>query len=165
MRAYQVSRLSNAEVERELAERVTQGWNDTAVVLALIAEVDERRLYVPAGYPSMFAYCVEKLHFSEDAAYKRIRVGRLCRQFPALFEKVARGELHLAALCLLAPHLTAQNAEELMAVATHRRKSEIEELVARRFSRPEPPTTLRPIAMTQLAPGRVEEHAPNPVTP
>src|SRR5258706_15706312 len=129
MRAYQVSRLSNAEVERELAERVTQGWNDTAVVLALIAEVDERRLYVPAGYPSMFAYCVEKLRFSEDAAYRRIRAGRLCRQFPALFELVAQGQLHLAGLCVLAPHMTPENAKELVAAATHRRKSEIEELV------------------------------------
>ena len=41
-------------------------------MLAYIAEVDSRRLYVPAGYPSMFAYCVGHLRCSEDAASKRI---------------------------------------------------------------------------------------------
>jgi hypothetical protein len=44
--------------------------------LAHIAEVDERRLYLEAAYPSMFAYCVGALRFSEDAAYKRIQAAR-----------------------------------------------------------------------------------------
>ena len=52
----------------------------TAEHLADIAEVDERRLYVPAGYSSMHAYCVGELHLTEDAAYKRIQVARAGRK-------------------------------------------------------------------------------------
>jgi hypothetical protein len=37
-------------------------------------------LYAPAGYPSMFKYCVDELHLSEDAAYKRIQVARADRE-------------------------------------------------------------------------------------
>ena len=34
------------------------------------------RLYLPAGYPSMYEYCVNELRLSEDATYKRIQAAR-----------------------------------------------------------------------------------------
>jgi len=95
------------------------------------------RLYVPAGYPSMHAYCVDALHLSEDAAYKRIQAARAARQFPTLFVALSEGRLHLAAVCLLAPHLNPANADQLVAEAVHQRKSEIERRLAQRFPRPE----------------------------
>ena len=70
----------------------------TATVLADIAEVDARRLYVPAGYPSMYLYCVDQLHLEEQAAYKRIQAARAAREFPAVFDAVADGRLHLSAV-------------------------------------------------------------------
>ena len=45
----------------------------TAALLAHIAEVDARKLYLPAAHPSMFSYCVEELGLSEDAAYSASR--------------------------------------------------------------------------------------------
>src|SRR5262249_29946845 len=113
------------------------------------------RLYLPAGYPSMFAYCVEELHFSEDAAYKRIQAGRAARQFPLLFRALAEGRLHLAAICLLAPHLTSENAEELVAACAHRPKAEIERWLGDRFPPPELNFSAAPAP--QLAPGQVED--------
>ena len=43
----------------------------------------------------------------------------------------------MAAVCLLAPHLTPGNADELLRAAAGKRKAELEEWLARRFSRPE----------------------------
>jgi hypothetical protein len=103
------------------------------------AEVDARRLYVPAGYPSMFEYCVAELRLSEDAAYKRIQAARAARRFPVLFTALAEGRLHLAGVCLLASHLTPENTEERVAAAAHRPKPEIERLLAERCLRPELP--------------------------
>ena len=68
-----LTHLSDAILLRDLAALVAQDRSTTATLLAHLGEVDSRRLYVPAGYASMFAYCVEELHLSEDAAYKRIR--------------------------------------------------------------------------------------------
>jgi hypothetical protein len=73
---------------------------------------------------------------------------------------VADGRLHLSAVVLLAPYLTPENAEGLLAEAAHRTKSEIEELLARRIPRSEamglvvalPASPLR--ADDQLAPYR-----------
>ena len=160
MREYMLANLSDAVLLRDLAALVAQDRVTTAFLLAHIAEVDARRLYVPTGYASMHAYCVEEMRLSEDAAYKRIQAARVARHYPALFAALADGRLHLAAVCLLAPHLTAENAGELIEVATHRRKSEIEGFLAHRFPSPEVPALVRTLAFTppgvpQLAPGQV----------
>ncbi len=126
--------LDDATLLRDLAHLAAQDRVTTAALLAHIAEVDARRLYLPAAYSSMFAYCVGELGFSEDAAAKRIQAARAARNFPRLFADVAEGRLHLAAVCLLAPHLAAANVDELVAAATHRRKADIEAWLASRFA-------------------------------
>jgi 5-methylcytosine-specific restriction endonuclease McrA len=157
MRDYTLAHLSDSVLLLELAGLMGQDRLTTARMLAHIAEVDTRRLYAPAGYSSMHAYCVGELHLSEDSAYKRIRAARAAREFPTLFAAVAEGRLHLAGVCLLAPHLTAENVEELIGAATHRRKYEIEVWLARRFPSAEVRDVARAVipVRAQLAPGPV----------
>jgi hypothetical protein len=156
MSDYSLVHLSDAVLLRELAQLAVQDRVITVALLAHIAEVDNRRLYVPAGYPSMFAYCVDELRLSEDAAYKRIQAARAARQFSGLFYALADGRLHLAALCLLAPHLTTENADDLIQLATHRSKSQIEALLAGRYPLAESPRGTQVLPATpQLAPGQV----------
>lgn len=152
MRAYLLTHLDDAALLGALLELVAQDRATTATLLAHLAEVDARRLYAPAGYPSMHAYCVGALRLSEDAAFKRIQAARAARGFPLLFEALADGRLHLTGLCLLAPHLTPDNVEALVAAASHRRKSEIEMLLAQRVA---PPDATRG-ELSQLAPAQVE---------
>src|SRR6266571_8647509 len=159
MCTYSLSNLGDSVLLRDLKALVAQDRATTAVLLAHLAEVDERRLYLPAAYPSMYAYCVHELRLSEDAAYKRIQAARIARQFPVIFEAVADGRLHLTAVGLLAPYLTPENAGELLTAAARRTKSEIEELVARRFPRSETLGLVAalPSSSPQLAPAQVEE--------
>lgn len=133
MHEYTLAHLSDAVLLRDLKTLVRQDRATTVMLLAHIAEVDARRLYAPAGYSSMFAYCTGELRLSEDAAYKRIRAARAARRFPVLFAELAEGRLHMAAVCVLSPHLTAENLEELAQAAKHRRKSEVEEWLIHRF--------------------------------
>src|SRR5213594_638815 len=159
MCTYSLSHLSDRALLRDLAALVAHDRATTVRLLAHLAEVDERRLYLPAAYPSTFAYCVHELRLSEDAAYKRIQAARVARRFPAIFEAVADGRLHLTAVGLLAPYLTPENAAELLAAAAHQTKSEIEELLARRFPRSETLGLVAalPGSSPQLAPAQVEE--------
>ena len=171
MREYTLVHLRDEVVLLNLAALLAQDRATTATLLAHIAEVDARRLYAPAGYASMHAYCVEELCLSEDAAYKRIHAARAAREFPVLFPALAEGRLHLAAVCLLAPHLTAENAGELIEAATHRRKAEIEGFLVRRFAGTEAPATIRTVlpisdwSVPQLAPGQVEDPRAKPAPP
>jgi len=133
VKRYSLSHLSDESLLRALIALVAQDRTTTAELLAHIAEVDERKLYLPAGYPSMYLYCVDAFHMSEQTAYKRIFVARAARRFPAIFTAVAEGWLHLSAVVLLAAHLTEANADELIGAATHRTKAGVEKLLAERF--------------------------------
>ncbi len=59
---------------------------------------------------------------SEDAAYRRIRAARAARDFPAIFDMIADGRLHLSGISMLAPYLAPANADELLAAAAGRSK-------------------------------------------
>jgi 5-methylcytosine-specific restriction endonuclease McrA len=162
MRTYDLVHLSDDALLRDLSTLVARDRVLTATLLAHLAEVDERRLYVPAGYPSMHAYCVGELRFSDDAAFNRITAARAARRFPILFDAIADGRLHVTGVRLLAPCLTPENAAELLTAASNRSKPEIERLLARRFGRPEPPTAtivraaqFQTHRVSELAPGRV----------
>ena len=167
MSCYTLTHLSNPEWVRDLASIAAKDRSTTAQFLAHIAEADARRLYVPAGYPSMFTYCVQELHLCEQTALKRIHAARAARRFPAIFEAVADGRLHLSAVVLLASHLTQQTADELLQAAAHRTKSEIERMLAERFPQPDVATLVGPLPVTpaplttQLSPGKVEQQSPN----
>jgi len=145
MHRFTVADLSNEALLDGLVRLVAQDRLTTARMLAHIAEVDRRELYLPRGHGSMFAYCVEELRLSEDAACSRIRAARVARRFPAILDALAEGRVHLTGIGLLAGHLTPENVDELLAAATHRSKSEIEHLLARRFPRPEVPEFLRAV--------------------
>jgi len=177
MSKYSLTHLTDGTLLRELTVLVVRDRTNTAELLAHLAEVDARRLYLPAGYPSMHAYCERELGLSEDAANKRIRVARKAREVPALFGAIAEGRLHLSGVILLASHLTPDNVDELIAAADRKSKAEIEMLIAARqpsteelpmvetFTLEDTATTLdatpdpspvAPAARNQPAPGPVE---------
>jgi hypothetical protein len=169
MNSYSLTHLADPVLLRDLAALVARDRTTTAALLAHLAEVDARRLYLPAAYPSMFDYCVGELRLSEDAACKRIRAARTARMFPALFAALADGRLHLSAVVMLAPHLAPETADELVAAAAHKSKAQIEELLAQRFPQPDLPAQVRAIAPRSTeqraesvelsAPGRIESAA------
>jgi hypothetical protein len=172
MNAYTLSHLTDHDLLHHLAALVVRDRATTAALLAHLAEVDARRLYLPAAYPSMFDYCVHELHLCEQAAFKRIRAARAARQFPSLFTAVAEGRLHLSAVVMLVPYLTEENVDELLAAAAYKSKSELEQLLAQRFPQADVPARIEAIRSTssladQLAPGRVlfttAQLAPGPV--
>jgi hypothetical protein len=129
--------VKNAELLAGLSRLVQRGNELTAEVLAHLAELEERRLHLQLGFPSLFAYCVEALGLSEGSAGRRVAAARVCRRFPEAFELVARGDLHLSALCGLAPHLNPQNATELFTACCRKTRRQVDELLAARFPKPD----------------------------
>lgn len=159
-----VSHLSNVVVMRDLSALATHDRTTTANLLLYLAEVDRRRLYRDAGFPSLFEFCVRQLHFSEDVACNRIQAARIARAYPFLSDAIADSRIHLSAIRMLAPHLTSANAQELVAAASGRRKWQIERLLAERFPLPEAMRLDGGIsALRPPAPGRMEAVAASAV--
>ena len=62
-------------------------------------------------------------------------------------------------MVFLAPHLTDENVDELIAAASHRSKAEIELLLAHRSPRPDVPTLVQPLdPQRQLVPELMDPH-------
>ena len=170
MKSYSRSQYTSDRLLSSFDTRLSLDLDNTADLLADLAEVDARKLYVPAAYGSMFDFCVQAKHMSEDVALKRIRVARTAREFPAIFPALADGRLNQTAVLLLAPRLTADTAEELLAPAAHRSKAEIELLLAARFPKPDVPAVVQPLGITgenvaSSADAPALELAPEPVVP
>src|SRR5205823_4028637 len=151
MNSYSLTHLADGTLLDNLATLATQVRATTAALLAHLGEVDERQLYRAAAYESMVMYCVHELHMSEETAFRRIRVARIARQFPAIFSLLAEGRLNLTAVLLLKPHLNPVTADELLAAAVHKTKPEIELLLAERFPKPDVPTLVQPIAASNAS--------------
>lgn len=122
--------LSDAELLNEVKRLTADQRQATARLICALGELDARRLYLGEGYSSLFTYCTQVLHLSEHAAYLRIEAARAARKWPGILGLLASGALHLTAIGLLAPHLTADNHERVLGAARHRTKREIEEIVA-----------------------------------
>src|SRR6187549_1963470 len=134
---YRLVDVGNSQLLAGLSELVQQSNGLTAQVIAHLVELEQRMLHLELGFSSLFAYCVEALGMSEGTAGRRVTATRVCRRFPQAFERVARGELHLCALCALAPHLGSENAAELFDACRGKTRRQVEELLAVRFPRPD----------------------------
>ncbi|MGH2453678.1 MAG: HNH endonuclease [bacterium] len=134
-----VGQLSNGELLTRVKSLAADERQATAALIAHLAELEERRLYLAEGCSSLFTYCTEVLHLSEHAAYGRIEAARLLRRFPVLLERLEEGSLNLTTVCLLGAHLTSENHRELLAMARQKSKRQVQELVARLC--PQPPVS------------------------
>jgi 5-methylcytosine-specific restriction endonuclease McrA len=122
--------LSDADLLRRLLGATRQSRWDEVDLITLIAEVDVRKLYAREAKPSMFLYCTEVLHLSEQEAYLRITVARASREHPSLLTMLRDGRLHLSGIARLTKYLTRENRDEVLKRAVHKSRREIEKLVA-----------------------------------
>jgi hypothetical protein len=139
------SHLSDGALVAEVTRCARDERHAMARLVAHLAELDARRLYLGAGHSSLFAYCHHSLGLSEDAAYNRVEAARACRLFPQILARLDDGSLTVTSLRMLARHLTADNHRELLAAATRRSKREVEELIAQRFPKPDTPSSVRKV--------------------
>ena len=107
----------------------------------------------------MFVYCMDVLHLSEAEAYLRLTAARAARAHPVLLQMLADGRLHLTGIAKLAPHLTPENRDLLLARAVHRSKRQIEELVAELAPRPDVPGVLRKLPSRPIPSNQKERPA------
>jgi 5-methylcytosine-specific restriction endonuclease McrA len=152
------SDLSDCDLLVELERAAACERHATARLIALLMEIDSRKLYASRGCSSLFTFCVQRLRFSEHAAYLRIEAARCARRFPSVLDKLSDGSVHLTAVSLVAPHLTNANCTHILAAATHKSKREVEQLVARLRPQPDVPSVVR--KLPPPAPTLVYEQEP-----
>jgi hypothetical protein len=91
---------------------------------------DARSAYLEAGFSSLWDFCLKELHLREGAAGRRIAAMRVLRRLPQLEAPLRDGRLCLSTITLLAPLLTPENLEDVVARAAYRSRAEVDHLVA-----------------------------------
>jgi hypothetical protein len=138
-----LSHLSDSDLLAQAQRAAHDERRSTAQLIALLTEIDTRRLYLQEGFSSLFVYCTDVLRLSEHAAYGRIEAARAARQYPVIVELLERGEITLTAIGLLRPHLTPENHREVLAKARHQSKRGVELIVAALHPQPDVPSSVR----------------------
>jgi len=155
--------LTDDEVLASLHDLLRQSRRVEAPLVAHIGEVHARHLYARSAASSMFCYCTQILHLSEGEAQLRIIVAKAAREHPVLLEMLTDGRLHLSGIAKLAPVLTLDNRDALLARAVHKSKRQIEEMVAELAPKPGVPSVMRksperPLPPVAAVPAPVEAH-------
>ncbi len=135
--------LANEALLAETIRLATTERLATGALIAALAEVDVRKLYLGEGCSSLFVYCTRVLHLSEHAAYSRIETARAARRFSTIIDLLLEGAITLTTVTLLAPHLTDDNHCAVLEAARHKSKREVEELIAVLRPRPAVAASIR----------------------
>lgn len=135
--------LSNQDVVARVKVLAHREREVTAALIAHLAVLHERQLYLAEGCSSMFTYCVQVLHLSEYAAYSRIEAAKAARKYPIILDLLSDGSVNLTTVGLLVPELTPENHVALLEAARHKTKRQVQELVAQLRPQPSVPSSIR----------------------
>jgi hypothetical protein len=140
-----ITLLSDRDLLDATTTAATRERRTTADLIALLAELDVRKLYLGEGFASLFTYCTQALRLSEPAAYSRIAAARAARRFPRLLTALETGDITLTTITRLAAELTDENSDHLIDAARHKSKRDIERLVASLHPQPDIPPMIRKV--------------------
>jgi 5-methylcytosine-specific restriction endonuclease McrA len=139
----------------------------TAELVAHLAALDARPcLFAAEGHGTLFGYCTQVLGLSEDATCNRIQAARAARRFPPILDLLSSGAMSLTSVRILAPCLTPENHETVLARASGRSRREIEALIAELAPRPDfAPSIRKLLAPAANASLGVSVASSQPLTP
>ena len=87
---------SNEVLITDLKQMVSEERRLLTEILHHLKEVEDRRLFLERGYPTLFTFATECLGYSEAAAQRRIQAMRLMKDVPQIEAKIKTGKLSLS---------------------------------------------------------------------
>lgn len=130
---WRLEHVSDAGLRHGLDELITSACRIDARIVAHLAEVNRRKLYLKDGFSSLYKYCLLKLRLSEGESFSRMVAAEMAGRFPMVFGLLEQRKIHLSGLVILRRFLTLENHRELLLAACGKTKAQIEELLASRF--------------------------------
>ena len=152
---YTLASLPDHVVAQRFDAHAVQQRTDAPVFIAELAEFDARKLWAPAGYHSMYSYCLKRHLLDHHLTCRWIAIARLGRRYPVIFPALADGRLSQTTILMLKPFLLSHTAPALIQEAMGKTKRQVEKLLAAKFPQPDVPMLLQawtqPSAMSEPA--------------
>lgn len=108
----EIQSLSKAMLHEHMGRLSKREREHQAEVIAGVSEVARRRLYFDHGFASLFDYMTKGLGFPNASAQRYIDAARLCAVVPTLNEDIARGEVNLSQVTVVAKTVRQKKKEE-----------------------------------------------------
>lgn len=99
--ARSLSEVNRIELDQRIKSLAKQERELLSEILSTIKEIDRLKMYLEMGYPSLFAYLVEGVGYSEGSAQRRIDGARLLAEAPEIAEKIQSGEIKLSQISMV----------------------------------------------------------------
>lgn len=103
--------FSNLELFENTVKLAGEERRITLEVLHYLMEIESRKIHLEKGYPSLFAFVVKELGYSDNAAYRRIEAMRCLREVPEVAEKIESGAVNLTTLAKVQTYFKAEKKE------------------------------------------------------
>jgi hypothetical protein len=95
-----------------------------------LAEVERRGLHLEKAYSTLSEYCITELGYGESSAWRRVRVARVIRNIPEVYDFMIKNQLSFSAVLQVANVLNPMNKLELLPRIARRSKSEIDKILS-----------------------------------
>ena len=103
-----LSKLSDTNLISELKTLVGDERKLTALILRYLCEVRRRRLFAEYGYPSLYAFCMKFLGYTESQTQRRLEAMKVISQVPEVEVKIQEGSLSLTAIAQAQSYFKSQ---------------------------------------------------------
>ena len=147
----QQTSLSDEALVSRIALLCLEGRRLVARLIVHLIEVEDRALDKKSACSSMWVFCTDRLKMSAGETSRRLNAARLVRRFPSVLAWIERGEVHLSALRQLGRYLDEENVDAVLDEAKGKTRSQLDEMIARRFPRPNAPTVEMPARIEPLS--------------
>ena len=125
-----LNKTESHDLDIKVCDLVKKEKQHTALIIAHIAEIGRRKYHLELGYKNLFEYCRVRLNLSDGSIWRRTQVAGVCRRFPHLLAALFEGGINLTDASLIAPHLTSDNADELISAAGRMTNRELKKYLA-----------------------------------
>jgi hypothetical protein len=110
-------KLSNETLDANLKSLVQQERELTSEILAHIAEVDRRKLYLKMSFRSLFDYLSEHLGYSNGNAQRHLDAARLLNDVPDLNQRLESGKLNQSHVTLVQKAIRQKKKETRVSIS------------------------------------------------
>ena len=122
--------LSDSDLVKIVETIAAKEHQVTVKLLLYLGELDRRKAYLGFGYTSLFAFCTQRLRYSEPAAYRRICSARAIRDFPEARTLLEAREISFTTLSLVQTELDSSNSSEILNKIKGQSKESVQRIIA-----------------------------------
>ncbi len=149
--------VSNKGLINQLKKMVAQEQDFKIQILLFINEVEDRGLYLELAYSTLTEYCIHELGYGDSSAGRRVRVARLIRHVPEVYDLLRQKKLSFSAAVQVAGIVTPNNKSDLLPKLIGKSRSQIDRLLAgyqipRRIADQARPTMVKKLVRVEHAP-------------